>query len=40
MECTDVWFNQQGVKLIEGSKPLDCIAADTNYLNISLDIYV
>ena len=40
MEYTDVWFIQQGVKPIEGSTLLDCIAADTNYLNISLHIYV
>ena len=38
MEYTDAWFIQQVVRPIEGST-LDCIAADTNYLNIYSHIY-
>ena len=43
MEYTDVWFIQQGVGPIKGltlRHTLHCIAADTKYLNIYLDIYV
>ena len=36
----DVWFIQQGVRPIEGSTHVDCIAADTIYLNMYLHIYV
>ena len=40
MEYTNAWFIQDGITPIDAFTNIDCIAADTNYMNIYSHIYV